>query len=109
MSPDGFIAGPNDEIDPLNDWVFSGETASRYNEFFKPVGNSREVLDETIETRQIATRIWAAAQYGCNALESMLKEFVGLPVANAATGPIERGAASISRKGEGTNGAGTHG
>ena len=25
MSLDGFIAGPNDEIDPLHDWIFTGE------------------------------------------------------------------------------------
>ena len=41
MSLDGFIAGLNDEIEPPHDWVFSGETASSYNEFFKPLGNSR--------------------------------------------------------------------
>ncbi len=25
MSLDGFVAGPNDEIDPLHDWIFAGE------------------------------------------------------------------------------------
>lgn len=29
MSLDGFIAGPNDKIEPLHDWVFSGEAAQQ--------------------------------------------------------------------------------
>jgi dihydrofolate reductase len=30
MSLDGFVAGPNDEIDPLHDWLFSGEHETRF-------------------------------------------------------------------------------
>ena len=29
MSLDGFIAGPNDEIDPLHDWLFTTKPRSK--------------------------------------------------------------------------------
>jgi dihydrofolate reductase len=58
MSLDGFIAGPNDGPgnplgdggDRLHDWVLTGDTASSHNEFFKPVDDSREIVDEWFET-----------------------------------------------------------
>ena len=54
----GFITGRNDSHEQplgeggmrLQDWLFRGETASRYNEFFKLSGSSREVFDELVET-----------------------------------------------------------
>jgi hypothetical protein len=48
MSLDGFVAGPNDEIDPLHDWLFSGEHESRHASFAKLSAASRAVLDERI-------------------------------------------------------------
>src|SRR3954471_4470187 len=44
MSLDGFVAGPNDEIDPLHDWLFSGEHPSRSG-FGSMTEESRAVLD----------------------------------------------------------------
>jgi dihydrofolate reductase len=49
MSLDGFIAGPNDEIDPLHDWLFGGDAPSRHSESLRPVGNGREILDQGID------------------------------------------------------------
>lgn len=55
MSLDGFIAGPHDDIEHplglggaerLHDWLFTGETPSRFDETFKTSGGSTEVLDE---------------------------------------------------------------
>lgn len=59
MSLDGFIAGPNDEIDPLHDWLFVNapsdggkgtwnETAGKGKpeRFFGPEPINRSVLDE---------------------------------------------------------------
>jgi dihydrofolate reductase len=61
MSLDGFIAGPNDEIDPLHDWLFvkrprnagagEWEKADGDNEkFFGPEGINREILFAGLET-----------------------------------------------------------
>lgn len=55
MSLDGYIAGVNDTIErPLGEgghaihqWLFSGDTVSRYNEFFKLSRTSCEVFDES--------------------------------------------------------------
>jgi dihydrofolate reductase len=47
MSLDGFVAGPNDEIDPLHDWLFSGEHPSRSG-FGSMTEESRAVLDAGI-------------------------------------------------------------
>jgi dihydrofolate reductase len=49
MSLDGFGASPNDEIDPLHDWLFSGEHPSRSG-FGSMTEDSRAVLDAGIET-----------------------------------------------------------
>ncbi|MDA0160366.1 hypothetical protein OM076_08825 [Solirubrobacter ginsenosidimutans] len=35
MSLDGFVAGPHDEIDPLHDWLFSGEHPRPLNAWLK--------------------------------------------------------------------------
>ena len=35
MSLNGFIARPNDEIDPLHDWLFDGDKPSRHSDSFK--------------------------------------------------------------------------
>jgi dihydrofolate reductase len=48
MSLDGFVAGPNDEIDPLHDWLVNGEYESRHASFAKLSEASRAVLDEGI-------------------------------------------------------------
>ena len=42
-SLDGFIVGPNDEIEPLHDWLFGGDTPSRHSESLRPAGNGREI------------------------------------------------------------------
>ena len=47
MSLDGFVAGPNDEIDPLHDWLFGGEHPSRSG-FGSMTEESRGVLDAGI-------------------------------------------------------------
>lgn len=48
MSLDGFVAGPNDEIDPLHDWLFGGEAESRHGHGLKLSETSREVIDEAL-------------------------------------------------------------
>ncbi len=56
MSLDGFIAGPNDEIDPLHDWLFATRPRSKNDNawekaegkperFFGPVGANKDLLD----------------------------------------------------------------
>ncbi|HTE10701.1 MAG TPA: dihydrofolate reductase family protein [Chitinophagaceae bacterium] len=50
MSLDGFIAGPNDHGKPLHDWLFSGDTPSAYNDFFKLSKKSAKVFDNFIKT-----------------------------------------------------------
>lgn len=50
MSLDGFIAKPNDEIEPLHDWLFRGDVSSRHSEFLKPEGVDRDLMDEAIDT-----------------------------------------------------------
>ncbi len=59
MSLDGFIAGPQDNAqhglglrggEQLHDWLFNGTTPNKYNDFFKPAGRNREVVDEMMET-----------------------------------------------------------
>jgi dihydrofolate reductase len=47
MSLDGFVAGPNDEIDPLHDWLFSGEHESAAG-FGRMSRESRRVMDAAI-------------------------------------------------------------
>jgi dihydrofolate reductase len=47
MSLDGFVAGPNDEIDPLHDWLFSGEHESTTG-FGRMSAASRAVMDAAI-------------------------------------------------------------
>jgi dihydrofolate reductase len=47
MSLDGFVAGPDDEIDPLHDWLFSGEHESSAG-FGRMSRESRDVLDAAI-------------------------------------------------------------
>jgi dihydrofolate reductase len=48
MSLDGFVAGPNDEIDPLHDWLFGGDAESRHGHGLKLSETSREVIDEAL-------------------------------------------------------------
>ena len=58
MSLDGFITGPNASAEHplgiggerLHEWLFNGDTRSRYNEWFKLSESSREVFDESITT-----------------------------------------------------------
>jgi dihydrofolate reductase len=45
MSLDGFVAGPNDEIDPLHDWLFNGDHESRFGHGLRMSEASRAVLD----------------------------------------------------------------
>lgn len=53
MSLDGFIAGPNDEIDPLHDWLFVtrpggkggwGESEGKTERFFGPEGINKDIF-----------------------------------------------------------------
>jgi dihydrofolate reductase len=51
MSLDGFVAGPNDDVGRLHDWLFSGEHAvSRTGTTFRTTGTDAEVLRESFET-----------------------------------------------------------
>jgi dihydrofolate reductase len=50
MSLDGFIAGPNDDVSRLHDWLFSGDTPNRYSDFFKLSKENAKVFDELVET-----------------------------------------------------------
>jgi dihydrofolate reductase len=50
MSLDGFIAGPQDSVKPLHQWLFSGNTASKYNDFFKLSPKSAKLFDNFIRT-----------------------------------------------------------
>src|ERR1700754_963005 len=50
MSLDGFIAGPDDHVKRLHDWLFSGDTTSSYNDFFKLSKKSAKILDDFIKT-----------------------------------------------------------
>lgn len=50
MSLDGFIAGRNDYVKPLHDWLFKGDTPSAYNDFFKLSKINAEVFDDFIKT-----------------------------------------------------------
>lgn len=50
MSLDGFIAGPDDEGEALHDWLFSGDTPSTYNDFFKLSKKSANLFDAFIKT-----------------------------------------------------------
>ena len=56
MALDGFIAGPNDEIDPLHDWLFTTrpqgpgwvEFGGNPEKFFGPEGANKDVFDEVM-------------------------------------------------------------
>jgi len=65
MSLDGFIAGPNDENDPLHDWLFTTKPGGRAGvdwdesqgepeRFFGPEGINKEILMEGL-TKEGAT------------------------------------------------------
>jgi dihydrofolate reductase len=60
MSLDGFIAGPNDEIDPLHDWLFATKPRNKGDDawtkaggeagrFFGPEGANKELLFSLME------------------------------------------------------------
>jgi dihydrofolate reductase len=50
MSLDGYIAGPNDGVERLHDWLFSGNTPSAYSDFFRLSKVSAKVFDKFIKT-----------------------------------------------------------
>jgi len=50
MSLDGYIAGPNDTGKPLHHWLFSGDTPSVYNDFFKLAKKNAKIFDNFIRT-----------------------------------------------------------
>jgi dihydrofolate reductase len=50
MSLDGFVAGPNDDVEELHGWLFNGDTSSVYNDMFRLSKDSAKVLDDLIET-----------------------------------------------------------
>ena len=49
ISLDGYVAGPNDEIEPLHNSLFGGDTPSRHGHGLTLSAASREVLDEALE------------------------------------------------------------
>jgi dihydrofolate reductase len=58
MSLDGFIAGPNDEIEPLHDWLFTtrpyqpgnwAKTEGKPEKFFGPEGANKDLLYSLME------------------------------------------------------------
>jgi dihydrofolate reductase len=49
MSLDGFIAGRNDYGKSLHDWLFSGDTPSAYNDFFRLSKKSAKIFDGFIK------------------------------------------------------------
>lgn len=50
MSLDGYIAEPDDQPGPIHDWLFTGDTTSRYNDQFKTSDQSTNVLDQAFTT-----------------------------------------------------------
>lgn len=51
MSLDGFIAGPNDDVERLHDWLFSGQKViSRGGGVFRVTEGDAEVLAEAFKT-----------------------------------------------------------
>ena len=50
ISLDGFIAPPDDDVSRLHEWLFNGDTPSKYNDFFKLSKESAKVFDELVET-----------------------------------------------------------
>jgi dihydrofolate reductase len=49
MSLDGFISGPQDNVKPLHNWLFSGDTPSAYNKFFELSKKSARLFDKFIK------------------------------------------------------------
>lgn len=49
VSLDGFIAKRDDDVGPLHDWYFSGDTPSRRAEGFSLFEPSRALFDEAVE------------------------------------------------------------
>jgi len=49
MSLDGFIAGPRDDVSRLHEWLFNGNTPSKYTTFAKLSKESAKVFDELVE------------------------------------------------------------
>src|SRR5215203_2125164 len=49
MSLDGYVAGPNVEIETLHDWLWGGDTPSRHGHGLTLSSASREMLDEAFE------------------------------------------------------------
>lgn len=50
VSLDGFIAPPNDDVSRLHEWLFNGDTPSKYNDFFNLSKESAKVFDELVRT-----------------------------------------------------------
>ena len=50
MFLDGFIVGPYDAVSRLHEWLFSGDTPSKYTTFVKFSKESAKVFDEIVET-----------------------------------------------------------
>ena len=50
VSLDGFIAPPNNDVTRLHEWLFNGDTPSKYNDFFKLSEESAKVFDELVRT-----------------------------------------------------------
>jgi dihydrofolate reductase len=56
MSLDGFIAGPDDAIEPLLEWTNRMEDNTGYQQFLRPTGRSSEVIREMVsQTGAIVT------------------------------------------------------
>jgi dihydrofolate reductase len=51
MSLDGYVAGPDDDVERLHDWLFSGEhVVSRANSTFRATETDAEIIRESFET-----------------------------------------------------------
>lgn len=46
MSLDGYVAGPNDNVEPLHRWLFGGDAASRHGHGMSMAAASRDVVDD---------------------------------------------------------------
>src|SRR5262245_34982395 len=49
MSLDGYVAGPNDNVEPLHRWLFSGDVASRHGNGMRMAAASRDVVDGYVD------------------------------------------------------------
>jgi dihydrofolate reductase len=49
MSLDGYVAGPDDDVEALHGWLFDGDNPSRHGHGLRLSEASRQVMDATLE------------------------------------------------------------